>query len=147
MLKPKEDRIAKDFNERTQFAHAGVEYATYGNMDQDEIFVVDPDTLEYIGKPQEDVEYPMLRMGINNVSCKFYENATVTKRVDDLMREHTGMTGTRDWYDVTMLVRVSDKPENLESLTARRAQKGFAKRAPTEECDGNVVQLFPSAPE
>lgn len=147
MIKPKPSQIVTDIDVQKHFAHAGVDYATYGNMDQDEIYVVDPNTLEYIGKPQEDVEYPMLRSGINHTSCKFYPNATITKRVDNLMREHTGMTGQRDWYDVTMLVRKSDKPENLESLQARRAQKGFVKRAPAEECDGNVVQLFPGAPE
>ena len=144
MIRPKNTQIVTDLDIKTKFQYAGAEYATFGNMDEDNIVVVDPITLEYQGKPKTDVEYPMLRSGVNVKDCSFYPNAMVTKKVDGLMKEFAGMTGTRDSYDVTMLVRSSDLGANVESLAAKR---GLSMRAskPKPQKSADVVSLFPAA--
>ena len=134
-----EKAIKADMDIKTQFDFAGCRVACYGNMDAEEIFVVDPETLAHIGKPQLDVEYPMLRYGINQTSCSFYPNAMISRAVDTQMRDHCGMTGQRDHYDATMLVRVSERPENLVSLGATQ-RKTPAKPRPSASAD--VIPLF-----
>ena len=134
-----ERSIATNMDLKTQFDFAGARVACYGNIDMDDVFVVDPETFAYTGKPQLNVEYPMLRSGINNTSCTFYRNATLSQSVDDQMREFDGMTGRRDWYDATMLVRVSDRPENLVSIGGAQ-RKGPAKPRPSQSAD--VIPLF-----
>src|SRR5690606_28664024 len=134
-----EKAVVTNMDLKTQFDYAGSRVACYGNMDVEEVFVVDPQSFENIGKPQLDVEYPLLRMGVNHTSCKFFPNAMLTRSADTQMRDLCGMTGTRDWYDATMLVRVGERPENVVGLGGVQ-RKSPPKPRPTAPAD--VVPLF-----
>ena len=136
--KPKQTQIVKDMDLKEQFDYAGARFACYGNMDFEEVFVVDPDTLEYTGKPRLDTEYPMLRSGVNTLSCKFYANAMVSKSVDEQLHEIDPKFVKRDWYDATMLVRVSERAENVVGLATVQREGIGTKR----EQSADVIPLF-----
>lgn len=146
MSSPKKSQVVDDMHLKTQFHFAGALRASYGNMDQDEIYVVDPSTKEAIGKPREGVEYSMLRSGLNRLTCKFYPNAMVTKQADDLLREFGQMSGKRDWYDVTMLVRAEGLAENVHSLQTVARSGGKGNSLP-ENHTANVISLFTREPQ
>lgn len=125
--------------------------ANYGNVDFEDVYVADPHSLEVLRdqrgrpvKPAKDVEYPMLRLGVNNAYCKFFENAMVTVKADDLLRDYAGMTGQRDWYDVTLLCRVSEWAENVEMLSAskRKTPLGYSDAKSRHTSGAHVVPLF-----
>lgn len=143
MSKPPMKNLIRSHDLREQFDYAGQRVACYGNVDQEDVFIVDPVTLEKVGSPKMDVEYPMLRLGVNNMTCKFYENATVTQAVDRQLREHGIMEGQRDWYDVTLLVRTDARAENVHNILGRARPKHTASM----ECEGpKVVSLFNREP-
>lgn len=143
LVQPSKQNIVTDISMRAQFDYVGQRWACFGNMDKEEIWVVDPRTFEKMHTPQLDVEYPMLRSGLSNLSCKFYENSMVTQSIDQNMRDAGLLISKRDWYDVTMLVRTDECQADVHSIFSRPRHS----RSVTEQQQDNVVPLFARAPE
>lgn len=132
--------IANDYEDCPTLMRFGATYAYVHNQDEEDFFVADPATGDFMidpatgnrMQPELDVEYPLLRAGFNQYYApKYYANVMLTKGVDDFLGSECNVG--RDSYDVSILLRMKDEAEVLTSLAGRRMVGKSMERAPLAE--------------